>query len=296
MVSLCSANGASTSVTKMQMSLEDAPRSTWLNRAVFLGTGTSSQVPEVGCLLADEENDARGFHCKACHDAVRPDSKNLRGCTSVILAGGGKMRSGAHYSPSASAAHSTTYEDESTILIDCGPTFYASAVKNFKRHRLRAIDAVLLTHAHADAILGLDNLRAWTMRGTIQETIDIYCTEECFKTVQSAFPYLVDAKQATGSGLVVDLRFKIISPDKPFDVSLRNGESVQVTPLPVYHGFARGEPFQALGFRIDSMSYISDCHHVPASTAQLVSGSEFVTIDALNRKLSLISSAYRRSI
>lgn len=330
------------------MSYDEPPlpslRSSWINRAVFLGTGTSSQVPEIGCLLphdADTEEralDASAARCKTCHDAMTPGSKNRRGCTSIIVVGGGRQRQQSQQlSNGASAAnghskHSNSVQgsrsgggthnriDEGAILIDCGPTFYASAVTNFRRHRLRTIDAVLLTHAHADAILGLDNLRAWTMRSAIQESVDIYCTSECFESVKSAFPYLVDASQATGewlaaksgtlavgktcdthlhhdaifkpptagSGLVVDLKFHIISPDESFRLPMRNGESVEVVPLPVWHGSAKGKPFQALGFRIDSLSYISDCHHVPASTAKLVAGSDAVIIDALNRRWTLL--------
>lgn len=37
-----------------------------------------------------------------------------------------------------------------TIVIDVGKTFQAAAVEWFPKHGLRKIDAVLITHAHAD--------------------------------------------------------------------------------------------------------------------------------------------------
>lgn len=41
----------------------------------------------------------------------------------------------------------------------CGKTFYMGALEFWEKKGLREIDAVLLTHPHADAILGLDDLR-----------------------------------------------------------------------------------------------------------------------------------------
>lgn len=158
--------------------------SSWVKRFVFLGTGTSGQVPAIGCLLpapSASSSQSNNDGCRACHDAVVPGSKNRRGCCSLAIVGGGPRP-----------------QDESLILIDCGPTFYSSAISHFQRNGLRRIDAVLLTHAHADAILGLDNLRAWTMGGDIQSHVDIYCTQTCFETVEATFPYLVNGKKATG--------------------------------------------------------------------------------------------------
>ena len=46
-----------------------------------------------------------------------------------------------------------------TILIDCGKTFREQAIEFFPKKGLRKIDALILTHHHADAIDGLDDLR-----------------------------------------------------------------------------------------------------------------------------------------
>lgn len=40
-----------------------------------------------------------------------------------------------------------------TIVIDAGKSFYAAATEWFPKHGLRRIDALLLTHAHADAAM-----------------------------------------------------------------------------------------------------------------------------------------------
>jgi phosphoribosyl 1,2-cyclic phosphodiesterase len=135
-------------------------------------------VPALGCLL--HKPDSTGPPCAACHDATRPGSKNKRGCTSAAVIGKGND------------------QEDSLILIDCGPSLYDSILRHFSAQKLGRIDAILLTHAHADAILGLDSLRSWTMGGIVQSKVDVYLTRECFKTVESMFPYLVDQSRSTG--------------------------------------------------------------------------------------------------
>lgn len=173
---------------------------------------------------------------------MNPGSKNRRFCTSLVAVGSEPERP----------------ETRSTILIDCGKSFYESALRFFPRYGLRKIDAVLLTHAHADAILGLDDLRSWTMGACIQPYVDIYLTEECLQTVQQTFPYLVDTLRATGGGDVGALRWHIIDAHSSFCAGSQN---VLVEPLRVEHGFVPPDrrPFECLGFRIDTLSYISDC-------------------------------------
>ena len=260
-------------------------KATWLEEVIFLGTGTSSQVPAIHC-ITDKNSD-----CVTCTDAMKPGSKNRRFCTSAIVRGSKQGCPGT----------------SSTILIDCGKSFYESALRYFPVYGLRNIDALLLTHAHADAMLGLDDLRSWTMNACIQTHVDVYLTRECMDTVQQTFPYLVDTSRATGGGDVGALRWHIIDPHTPF---LAGPQQVPVQPLYVEHGYTHGGrvPFACLGFRIDSMSYISDCvrtsgrthlcrrrsnsqHHIPETTMEKVVGSDLFILDGLkmNRHTSHFS-------
>lgn len=251
----------------------------WLHRVLFLGTGTSGQVPAIHCLSGTNEEQtlkkSRTISCDACRDAIRPGSKNRRGCCSVALIGGNRSRkNGIDLDTGAET------EDE-MIIIDVGPTFYSAAVSHFHRNQVPPrIAGVLLTHGHADAMLGLDSLRAWTLGGVLQDWVDVYLTKETFEVAKGAFPYLVDTSKATGGGGVGALRWNIIDGVSAFEVGVNK---IQVIPLPVEHGFVSrgGPPFPTLGFRVDSFSYISDCHRVPAETANLVAGSDCVVIDSL---------------
>ncbi|WVZ24001.1 hypothetical protein V8G54_002545 [Vigna mungo] len=56
--------------------------------------------------------------------------------------------------------YSQTDATHKYILIDAGKTFRESVLRWFVFHRIPRVDSILLTHDHADAILGLDDIRA----------------------------------------------------------------------------------------------------------------------------------------
>ncbi|KAI3622289.1 metallo-beta-lactamase family protein [Moniliophthora roreri] len=110
----------------------------------------------------------------------------------------------------------------------------AAAVEWFPKFKLRRIDALLLTHAHADAMNGLDDLRGWTLgKHSIQDHIDVYLTQATFREIQRSFPYLVSKEYASGGGDVPDFVYHIIEDGIPFEIE---GTGVHVTPFSVHHG------------------------------------------------------------
>ncbi|GAA5959636.1 hypothetical protein JCM8115_001275 [Rhodotorula mucilaginosa] len=213
---------------------------------LLLGTGTSGALPSIACLTSPEKG------CKCCRSTLDPTDplgrKNVRRNTSAILRIRGQGEGEG--------------EGEKTILIDCGKTFYSGAVEWWPKKQLRQIDALILTHAHADAILGLDDLRGWTLRGAIQRSIPIYLTQHTFDEVSKAFPYLTNAGKVTGGGDVPALTWHIFDPDAPFQVA-----GIEVVPLPVHHGKYFTDPptpFYCLGFLFDrQLAYLSDVSYIP---------------------------------
>ncbi|BGP43963.1 hypothetical protein JCM10450v2_008177 [Rhodotorula kratochvilovae] len=230
---------------------------------LLLGTATSSGLPAVTCLTDPE----KGCHCcRSTLDKSDKDAqKNVRRNTSAVLR-----------IPPANEG-----DRERTILIDCGKTFYSGAIEHWPAKNLREIDAVLLTHAHADAILGLDDLRGWTLRGAIQASIPIYLTQETFGEVSRAFPYLTNLGKATGGGDVPALTWHIFDENEPFELF-----GVKITPLPVHHGkffTTPPSPYTCLGFLFStSIAYLSDVSYIPPAvwtTIERTLGG--ATLDAL---------------
>ncbi|KAJ2858218.1 hypothetical protein J3B02_000430 [Coemansia erecta] len=220
---------------------------------IFLGTGTSGSVPNIPCVTGNNPR------CKVCKlsmtDAGR---KNRRLNTSLLVRvdyPDGRVRN---------------------ILIDCGKTFYESARDEFTKHNIHTIDAVLLTHGHADAMFGLDDLRSWTVAQ--KSSIPIFCDSETLQTVSLTFPYLVDTRKATGSGEVPSLTFNVIEePFRAFDCL-----GLEIQPLRVEHGtYSDGRLFFFTGFRFAGVSYMSDCSRIPEQTRPLIAGSRIIVLDAL---------------
>ena len=215
------------------------------SRIVFLGTGTSEGVPRVSCLT-------RPNHvCAVCADAIKPDSHNRRRNTSLLIQR--QLDDGR----------------TSNIVIDAGKFFYEAAMQWFPKYSVSTIDALVLTHSHADAVGGMDDLRDWT--NNAQESLPIYLRESDLQNVESLFYYLVDRNRQTGGGGVARLIFNTIDAN-PFMI-----DGLEMIPLPVEHG--RGH--EVFGYRFGPVSYISDASEISDATAELVAGSELLVLDAL---------------
>lgn len=77
-------------------------------------------------------------------------------------------------------------------------TCLASAIEILPRYGVRELDGVIITHGHADACYGMDDLRGWTLGGSIQPRINVYLAPETMEVVARTFPFLVDSSLATG--------------------------------------------------------------------------------------------------
>ncbi|BAF24909.2 Os09g0363800 [Oryza sativa Japonica Group] len=190
---------------------------------IFLGTGTSEGIPRVSCLTNPSKTctvrpPSSLQQRDVCTKAAEPGNRNRRRNTSILL---------RHATPSGTA----------NILIDAGKFFYHSALQWFPAYGLRTIDAVIITHSHADAIGGLDCLRDWT--NNVQPTIPIYVAERDYEVMKMTHYYLIDTSVVIPGAAVSALQFNIIK-EEPFTV-----HNLEVIPLPVWHG----QGYRSLGFR-----------------------------------------------
>lgn len=147
------------------------------------------------------------------------------------------------------------------ILIDASPDLRFQAL----REGIERIDAVLFTHAHADHVNGIDDLRGFHFLH--REVIPCFASSTTLATLLTGFKYIFH--EFDGSGYSPLLHATAV--DGPFELF-----GLTVIPVPLQHGLT-----QALGFRIGNVAYLSDCNRIPPSSAELLNGLDLLIIDGL---------------
>jgi len=151
-----------------------------------------------------------------------------------------------------------------TVLVDATPDFRTQAL----RVGLRKLDAVVLTHTHADHVLGLDDLRVFTQASG--RPMPIYGSAESLADVQRIFAYACTDKPKWPTLPCFELRAIPVGGD--FAVGDLSWATVE---LP--HG-----RMNVLGFVVDGkLAYLTDCHAVPAAVVERVRGVPVLVLDGL---------------
>ena len=176
-----------------------------------------------------------GCRCPVCTSA---DPRDNRMRTSVLLSRNGQ-----------------------NVLIDTTPDFRTQAL----RAGIERVEAVLLTHGHADHVMGFDDLRPLSIEG--KRPMPVYGNAQTFEIVRRAFAYAFDGKPTFSS--VPSVALKEVTG--PFELL-----GVKIIPIPLEHG-----EMQVLGFRFGRGAYLTDYNAVPESSLALLQGLDDLIVDAL---------------
>jgi phosphoribosyl 1,2-cyclic phosphate phosphodiesterase len=148
-----------------------------------------------------------------------------------------------------------------TVVIDTTPDFRFQAL----RANVQRLDAVLFTHAHADHILGFDDIRPYNLRQ--KAAMPVFASPETIKTLEKTFSYIFDPAPAVSTIPQVTLH-PICGP---FDVI-----GTRIIPIPAMHG-----NIGVLGFRFGSAAYLTDFSVLPESSKPLLADLDDLVLDAL---------------
>ena len=124
---------------------------------------------------------------------------------------------------------------------------------------------MLFTHTHADHVNGIDDLRAFNIKGVAP--IPIYGDAESIAHIRRVFAYIFD--DSLDPGYRPRLEPRII--DGPFELF-----GLPIVPVPLRHGNGT-----SLGFRIGTFAYLTDCSGIPQSSLALLQGLNTAIIDGL---------------
>jgi phosphoribosyl 1,2-cyclic phosphate phosphodiesterase len=181
-----------------------------------------------------------GCHCEVCTSS---DSRDKRTRPSVVISYG-----------------------STRVLVDTTPELRLQAVAC----GVDRIDAIVYTHAHADHIMGLDDVRRFN---TIKKgPLDVWADRPTHEALDRCFGYAFRES---------DPEIKVYRPDLvrryiegPFEI----GGAIW-RPVKLFHG-----KMPVLGFRIGALAYCTDVSHIPEETYEELGGLDVLVLDGLQFK------------
>lgn len=235
-----------------------------------MGTGTSHGVPVIAC------------DCDVCRSSDERDKRTR--CSAYIESGSGE-----------NLAH---------VLIDTGPDFRVQAL----RHNIKKLDAVLLTHSHADHLNGLDDLRIFSHtdsadkhNATEGRGLPIYANEKSVRDIHHRFDYIFQKTQLGGGKPKLDVIDCAVYGEKnPIQIG-----SLSIFPIPMLHGnlpttgwLVRERSSSDSSYH--SIAYLTDCNEIPQSSFELIKKIggmiEHVVIDGLREKPHVTHFSYLQAM
>ncbi len=131
------------------------------------------------------------------------------------------------------------------------------------------VDAVWFTHAHADHIHGIDDLRVFTVR---YGDLPAWAAAEYHQALVCRFPYIFDDSYEPAEGSSKPrLRLHDFRAGEPVGIVGRD-----FVPVAVPHG-----PSTVYGFRVGSLGYVTDGKSLPPEAREVLRGVRVLVLNAL---------------
>ena len=155
---------------------------------------------------------------------------------------------------------------ETTVLVDTSPDL----VRQTSAAGARRLDAVLLTHEHADQVHGIDDIRAFALRQ--RQMLPVYMCARTSEVMHRRFGYIFESQTY----------YPAIGDAIPMP---KSGESFVITgpsgDIPVEAFDQEHGELTSLGFRFGAVAYSSDVAHLPEASMAALEGLDVWIVDAL---------------
>ena len=152
------------------------------------------------------------------------------------------------------------------ILVDTTPELRLQCLAN----GVERIDALVYTHAHADHIMGLDDVRRFNY--VLGGPLPVWADAATFSSLSRCFGYAFKEPDPAMKVFRPHLVHRAI--EGPFEIA-----GVQWVPVPLLHG-----DLPVLGFRVGNLAYCTDVSFIPESSFELLDGLDVLVLDALQPK------------
>nr|WP_111298740.1 MBL fold metallo-hydrolase [Paracoccus saliphilus] len=151
------------------------------------------------------------------------------------------------------------------VLIDTGPDL----VPQLLDAQVATLDAVVYTHAHADHVHGIDDLRQLVFNA--RRILPLWADRPTADALIGRFGYVFDTPEGSQYPPICQLNLiqDCITIDGP-------GGPVTLIPFRVQHG-----EITALGFRIGGLVYLPDVSDIPQAAWPLIQDAPVFVCDAL---------------
>lgn len=183
------------------------------------------------------------------------------------------------------------------IIIDVGKTFRETSLRWFPEHGINSLDAIILTHEHADASFGLDDVRGYQRvkstdvhRKPRTIPIKVFLSQPCLDKLSRSFPWIFpppkpvqDPTKPVVERFVSNLDVNVFQSFESLNV-----EGLKVITLPVMHG----EDLVSYGFAFTigntNVVYLSDISRMLPETLDFIQNklpaTDILIVDALHAK------------
>ena len=153
-----------------------------------------------------------------------------------------------------------------SLLVDTSTDLRQQAL----REKIQKIDAVCITHPHADHIGGMDELRSFNF--VQRARIPVYGNTWTTEALKARFPYIFTPSEGEGGGGIPLLDLHTLSPStKKFRAA-----STLIQPIPLQHG-----TMECLGYRVKNFAYATDFQALPADSIKKLQDLEVLILDCL---------------
>ena len=156
----------------------------------------------------------------------------------------------------------------SALLVDTSPDLRQQLLDA----AVRRVDAVLFTHAHADHLHGIDDLRS--VNRMMQKALPIYADPKTLDEIRRRFGYVLTPPRPDALALFYKPVLEATTITGPFEAA-----GIAVTPFAQDHGFS-----QSLGFRFGRFAYSTDVIRLDDEAFAVLAGVETWIVDCIRRE------------